>query len=289
MSATPTSVTDDLDELLGIDDTIKPKPAAEEPSQEAVVDDEPEETPAAEAPEPETPDVEEPVEDEAPAVEEKPKRTRRTKAQIEADNAAKVASERAASVSSLSTAEAEEAYLAELQRRLQAGRDGLDGVSKPEAELTPVQRQIREAEDSLAKQTAQNILSGGAQFEEAPKGSNVLLIHIVNDGLVINGQMTYRGQEFEFEIGGLAYRQTQDTLGRSFLELADDIDAQYRRWGEQKIALGPWRGKRQVGIEDAPSGLTPEQKREWLADMNQHLAAEDRRSKAAPVLRGLGA
>lgn len=273
---TPTSVTDDLDDLLGVgpDDmpsSAKTEPPAEEPIEEpSENDEEPEEAPAAET--------------------EKPKRRRRTKAEIEAARAAEAAASALPAtpdVAALTTEQAQIEYLAQLRAKISGADTTPAATVKPEAALTPLEREIRDAEDMLAAKATQEMASAAPAYE-APQSGNTILIHIVNDGLPINGQMTYRGQEFEFEVGGKAYNQTLDRFGNTFLDLADDVDAQYQKWGEQKIASGPWRGKR-VGytLQDAPREMSQAEKVQWLADMNAHAAAEARRGRAAPVHVGM--
>lgn len=272
---TPTSVTDDLDDLLGVGPEDIPSSAKPAPPEEESI----EETETEEAPEESAPVV----------TEEKPKKRRRTKAEMEAARAAEAAANAPTTpdVASMSDEQAQIEYLAQLRAKISGAAATPAATVKPEAALTPLEREIRDAEDMLAAKAAQE-MSSAAPTYEAPQGGNTILIHIVNDGLPINGQMTYRGQEFEFEVGGKAYNQTLDRFGNTFLDLADDIDAQYQKWGEQKIASGPWRGKR-VGytIQDAPREMTQAEKVQWLADMNAHAAAEARRGRAAPVHVGM--
>jgi hypothetical protein len=295
--------TDDLDALLGFTESDSAAAAAPTPAAPAA-------TPAAPAATPAAPDdvpvvqpqeedqtivettpaadpivTEAPVQQEAPA---KPKRTRRSKAEIEAERAAAQPAAAVPDVTSLSDEEAQRAYLDALQQRLRTQTP--DVAPRPETELTPLQRQIREAEDAVARKTADDLVTAEPAFETA-QSDNVILIHIVNDGLVINSRPVYRGQEFAFEVGGVAYEQTKDKFGVSFLSIADDIDEQYARWGEQKIAPGPWRGKRAgtLTLRDAPAELTVEEKQAWLVDMTAHLRAEQQRSNAAPVAVRFGA
>lgn len=190
---------------------------------------------------------------------------------------------KAPDVSQMDEADVEKEYLASLQARIKG-----DPVArpKPESELTPVQRQIRAAEDQLTRIESDRATNAAPSFEERTS-ADVLLIHIVNDGLAINGQPVYRGQEFEFDLHGRAYEQTKNKFGVSYLDLVDDINAQYERWGEQKIGRGPWMGKREnFSVKDAPSELTGADREQWVADMIAHQKAESRRSKAAPVMVG---
>ena len=80
----------------------------------------------------------------------------------------------------------------------------------------------------------------------------------------------------DFEINGLAHNQTKNRHGWSFLDLLDDIDGQFDRWGEQYIARGPWRGR---AWGDTSTLNDPEAKAAAAAAAR----AEARRNHAAPI------
>jgi hypothetical protein len=113
----------------------------------------------------------------------------------------------------------------------------------PEAELTPKQRQIRQLRDELAKKQARELEAANTVYDTSD-GKERILINFVADGFTAQGVSWYRGQELEFVVGSQAYEQTKNRLGQSWLDLRDDEDAQYERYGEVKFRSGPWRGKR---------------------------------------------
>lgn len=147
----------------------------------------------------------------------------------------------------------------------------------PESQLSEAQLRIRELEDQLARRQEQIAASTDTQYAAAGTGEKILL-HFVEDGLIAQGQVWYRGQELEFEVGGEAYEQTKDKNGQSWLDLLDDIDGQYERWGKQYIKRGPWRGKRWGDI----STLTDP---EDIAAAQRAANAERARNRAAPLIK----
>lgn len=163
------------------------------------------------------------------------------------------------------------------QKRIRELEDQLTAVEKEEfeaeevaPELTADQLRIQELEAKLASalESAPPLLS------PTPKGETIL-IHFLEDGMTAAGQIWYRGQELEFEIGGEAHEQTKDRNGYSWLALMDDVDAQWDRYGKEMFRSGPWRGK---GWEAAVSEDDP-------AGIEKAAATERKRNRAAPVIR----
>ena len=149
-------------------------------------------------------------------------------------------------------------------------------AGKPEAALTDEEREIRDLEDQLAKREAKILESSATKYAEPAKGET-LLIHFLEDGMTFSGQSWYRGQEVEFEIGGTAWEQQKDRNGNTWLDLVDDIDAQWAKWGKQMFARGPWRGKSWIDF----SHITDPAER---AEAEAAAKAEARRNRAAPIL-----
>jgi hypothetical protein len=147
---------------------------------------------------------------------------------------------------------------------------------KPEAELTEEEREIRDLEDQVAKREAKILESAGPKYADAPKGDS-LLIHFLEDGFTFSGLLWFRGQEVEFEIGGKAYEQQKDRNGNSWLDLVDDIDGQYSKYGKQMFARGPWRGK---AWGDFSHITDPEER----AEAEKAAKIEQQRNRAAPIL-----
>jgi hypothetical protein len=109
--------------------------------------------------------------------------------------------------------------------------------------LTPEQEEIRDLEDQVARKLSAEEENAPVEFAAAT-GENTVLIHVVNDGFMAQGVTWYRGQEIEFDVEGEAYQQTLNKHGESWLDLRDDIDGQYDKYGTQYFAAGPWRGRK---------------------------------------------
>lgn len=158
-------------------------------------------------------------------------------------------------------------------------------LSKPapvytEVELTPKQRQIQELRDKLAQRQAEEIAAAAPSYEdELDPNADKILIHIVEDGITIQGEVWYRGQEIEFTVGSKAHQQTLNKYGKSWLDMADDEEAQYNRWGKLYFKAGPWRGRRlsQIKMSDLPPDATE-------ADLERIRRAENKRIDA-PVMK----
>ncbi len=175
---------------------------------------------------------------------------------------------------------AEAAKIRELEAALAAPSPAIAG-------LTPAQIKIRELEDALAVKQAEEeraLENAAPVYAHVPDGAETILLHFLNDGLIACGQTWYRGQELEFEVGGRAHKEQFDRNGGSWLDLLDDIDAQYRRWGQQMIARGPWRGK---SLTEAP--IPPEipaaEHDAYRAALKKAEETERKRGRRAPILR----
>jgi hypothetical protein len=141
--------------------------------------------------------------------------------------------------------------------------------------LTPEQQEIRDLEDQVARKLAAEEENAPVEFAEA-KGENTILIHVVEDGFLAQGVTWYRGQEIEFDVDGEAYQQTVNKYGNSWLDLRDDIDGQYDKYGTQYFAAGPWRGRKWGDTSLAKSD-------EERAAIALAAKAELKRRRAAPL------
>jgi len=110
----------------------------------------------------------------------------------------------------------------------------------PYEDLTPDQRRIRDLEDQLAK--ALGSKDPQLKYEKAKSGEKIL-IHFLHDGFTAFGTVWFRGQEIELEMGGDAYRQTQNRQGVSWLSFRDDAAMQYKLYGREMFRSGPWPGE----------------------------------------------
>lgn len=148
----------------------------------------------------------------------------------------------------------------------------------PTAKLSPERQKLRELEDQLARRRAAEAEQAPQAYDEADaEGENVILIHILEDGFVFGGVTWFRGQEVSFVRGSAAYEQTKNRNGWSWLELVNDPRGQYKKWGKQYFAPGPWPGRSWGDVE----GLPPEEQAAALAAAE----AEAKRGRRAPVVR----
>ena len=121
---------------------------------------------------------------------------------------------------------------------------------KPESQLTPAEKKIRDLQDQLARKKAQEIENAADAFDKVLDEDEVVVIHIVEDGFTFGGRVWYRGQEIQFPVDGEAYEQTLDRNGDSWLDNGDY--EQVALWGSVKFRKGPWPGKQadQVSPEE---------------------------------------
>ena len=107
---------------------------------------------------------------------------------------------------------------------------------KPESELTPQEREIRDLKDQLAK--AQGAKDPETEYDEVSEPGNQenILIHFVRDGFCELGVIWYKGQELELEPGTAQYDSAKRwaTL---------DSSEQEEFYGDQYFRQGPWKGK----------------------------------------------
>jgi hypothetical protein len=148
----------------------------------------------------------------------------------------------------------------------------------PTAKLSQTERKLRDLEDALAKRRAEEAEAAPTAYDDAvAEGADIILIHFLEDGFVFGGMTWYRGQEVSFVRGSLAYEQTKNRNGWTWVDLAGDVAGQYQKWGKQYLGVGPWPGK----PWNATEGLPPEeQEAARLA-----AEAEAKRGRKAPVVR----
>lgn len=152
-----------------------------------------------------------------------------------------------------------------------------------QSEIDALKAQIEEMKALLAVQATLN--QGPAPMETVnalmtPKldqpGTKVL-IHFVDDGFTYAGTTWYRGQEIEFTVGTATWQGTLDRDGNSWVALAFDERAQFRRYGRLMFRAGPWQGLGYDEAEDeAGKKIDPKLARE-VAEK------EARRNREAPT------
>lgn len=161
----------------------------------------------------------------------------------------------------------------------------------PEDQLTPDQRRIRQLEDQLAREQGRK--DPDPEFEQPtqPGAEGNIIIHFLEDGFSALGQVWYRGQELEFEVGSQSYKDTFDRNGRSWLDLRSDEFAQVDKYKRVMFRSGPWPGKsfaeaaklgaakplKAIGSDASVQPLTAE-------ELEAAQQAEERRLRAAPRL-----
>lgn len=155
----------------------------------------------------------------------------------------------------------------------------VEPVFVPSAALSADEQQIRDLEDLVARKHATE--AEAAQVQYAPGvdgGGETILLHFLEDGVTLGGVVWYRGQEIEFVVGSEAHQQQFDRVGKSWLDLVGDPEAQYARWGKRMFAPGPWPGR--------PWGDTSNLKDpDEIAAAERAAIAENRRGRAAPLIR----
>jgi hypothetical protein len=137
--------------------------------------------------------------------------------------------------------------------------------AEKEAEINDLRAQLTAMQESIAALTSQQKETAADQAVSAPKGqvdpkaSGAIQVHFVDDGLTLDGQVRYRGEEYVLDPKHENYDQIAKILNM-------DEYAQEDRWGRQFFRPGPWRGKKFIEISDADMvGLSDEAKAELIA------------------------
>lgn len=92
---------------------------------------------------------------------------------------------------------------------------------------------------------------------EKTEGS--ILVHFVEDGLTLDGQVRYRGEEYTLQPDNPDFETIKSIITM-------DEYAQESKWGRRFFREGPWRGKKFTEISEADMvGLSDEAKAELIA------------------------
>ena len=112
---------------------------------------------------------------------------------------------------------------------------------------------------------------------------SVILLHFLEDGFNALGNVWYRGQELRIVKDGPEYNSTIDRNGNTWLDMLDDDQTQYRRFGKKMFARGPWPGKRWDEVSVSDFKLQQEGDREYYeAAVRRAQALEAKRAGSVP-------
>jgi hypothetical protein len=166
---------------------------------------------------------------------------------------------------------------------------GVDLAGVPEAQLTPEQAEIKRLRDMLAKESGRKDLGVPVQELKQPGDGKNIVVHVLEDGFTGLGKVWYRGEEMEFEPGGMAYKDTFNRRGESWLDLRNDEFAQAERWGKVMFRNGPWPGKSYAdGTWETLRGLNEDGHTKPPSPAEIDAAERARQKRAAPHLpRGI--
>ena len=124
---------------------------------------------------------------------------------------------------------------------------------------TPLPSQVELLERIASLEAKIEALSGGATSTPEDgevvipndRSSDAIVIHVLEDGLSALGDIRYRGETLRFARGGAEYADTVDRFGHSWVDDADDVQAQIARWGRRLIAPGEF----DPAMSPAPTGV----------------------------------
>jgi hypothetical protein len=122
--------------------------------------------------------------------------------------------------------------------RQEAGFSAVAVRPKPESELSAEELAERQRAHEAAIRLGSNTPTDVQYYPgSAPSGVQSTVIHFLVDGLDALGTVWYRGQEAEVWPGHPRWPEMQSLL-------AQDTAEQFRRYGRQMFAVGPWPGER---------------------------------------------
>lgn len=110
------------------------------------------------------------------------------------------------------------------------------------ARLAEVEEEARRQAHDAAIAQGRDDPAATLDQTEAEPGTQVVLIHFLEDGFTALGDIWRRGQELEFVIPSEAHDATKNRFGLSWVDLAYDEMAQSRKYGKVLFRLGPWPG-----------------------------------------------
>lgn len=151
------------------------------------------------------------------------------------------------------------------QKRLLAAREAAAALEEapaplvdedPFAGLTPDQvAELKALEDKVVRANTQKLVQeerSELRFDNSRVGGTgeKILFHVVKDGFNAFGDIWYRGQEIEVEVGTPAYQRTFDKHGFTWLSIIGDENAQYEKWSERWVAPGEFVPRKNEKFDD---------------------------------------
>lgn len=76
----------------------------------------------------------------------------------------------------------------------------------------------------------------------AASTSEPIDIYILKDSQIIDGNIYHRGQKITFVKGDKFYQSQTDRFGKNWLDIVDDVEAQYAYFGRQIVEAHKWSG-----------------------------------------------
>lgn len=120
----------------------------------------------------------------------------------------------------------------EEQLRVLTEAQARSGIKTPEE---------KDKDHRVALRETAAVLSAKEQLEPVSEDDDVITIHVLDTGLTFADRVWSYGQTIQFKRGGLAYSDTVDRTGKSWL---DDIspEAQLQRFHKIIVGSGPYTG-----------------------------------------------
>lgn len=106
---------------------------------------------------------------------------------------------------------------------------------RPAGELSDAERADRERQHVAAVRLGKEMPAVVYTSGSAPPGVPTVIIHILQDGFCVFGQVWMRGQELEVWEGHPRWHEMQRLL-------REDVSVQYARYGRQMFGMGLWPG-----------------------------------------------
>jgi ribosomal protein S27AE len=156
---------------------------------------------------------------------------------------------------------------------------------RAEADLTSDEMAERKAAHEAAVRLGQEMPPVSYGEGATPAKAKTIVVHFLNDGFSVFGTVWYRGQEAEVWEGHPRWGEMQRLA-------SETVADQYRYYGRQMHALGPWPGERSYTAgagrfeqlkAESGDGVVSQPSEEELARADE---AERRRGRRVPLPLG---